>query len=153
MKKQFRNTYYQVDEYGNVYGRHKGGREIKLKYRIIKGYVEYNLCIYDESVGLEGKRRGKRKHFLAHRLVAELFLNDWDEKLFVNHKDFNKENNHISNLEMMTTAENNRHYIDTYGSHFTEYNSIRKGKTYEEIYGLEKGTYLRELKKKKRKLL
>ena len=38
--------------------------------------------------------------------MAEHFLPDWDPQLVVNHKDENKQNNHVSNLEMMTLGEN-----------------------------------------------
>ena len=47
----------------------------------------------------------------AHRLVGEYFLdkpNNWEE-LEINHKDFNKENNHYSNLEWISKSDNMKH--------------------------------------------
>lgn len=44
-----------------------------------------------------------------HRLVAKHFLECFDKKLEVNHKDGNKENNNIKNLEMVTRSENLKH--------------------------------------------
>lgn len=46
-----------------------------------------------------------------HRLVAEAFLDTWDANLVVNHKDGNKHNNHINNLEMVTCKANTQHFL------------------------------------------
>lgn len=48
------------------------------------------------------------KYFHIHRLVAQHFL-PLSEKIFVNHKDGNKSNNHVSNLEWVTGLENIKH--------------------------------------------
>lgn len=53
---------------------------------------------------------GKRKHFLVHRLVAIVFIpnpNNYDE---IHHKDENKANNNIENLEWCSRKQNLSHY-------------------------------------------
>lgn len=52
-----------------------------------------------------------QKRFNIHRLVAQAFLAEWDSKLQVNHKDCNKQNNRVDNLEMVTAKENIQHAI------------------------------------------
>jgi hypothetical protein len=47
--------------------------------------------------------------FRVHRLVAAAFIGK--SNLPVNHKDFNRENNHLSNLEYVTCQENTRHAV------------------------------------------
>lgn len=56
--------------------------------------------------------QGKSKSHYVHRLVAKYFLPIFDSSLDVNHKDGDKYNNHISNLEMVTKSENTQHGYD-----------------------------------------
>ena len=60
------------------------------------GYQRVTLCV-DTKV----------KRITVHRLVALTYLGD--SELVVNHKDGNKLNNHVSNLEWVSASENRKH--------------------------------------------
>ena len=99
---------YEVSNMGNV--RHKDHRDRIRRLQINKrnGYA-YLPMNYN----------GKFKNVRVHRMVAEAFLPKPDGKDFVNHKDGNKANNCVSNLEWCTASENERHSVDVLGKHTT----------------------------------
>ena len=66
------------------------------------GYLKVDL--YDN-----GDRITKR----VHRLVAEAFIPNPDNKPDINHKDGNKQNNAVDNLEWVTKSENMQHAYQT----------------------------------------
>lgn len=76
------------------------------------GYERVGLC-----------KGGKQRYILVHRLVAETFIENPNNKPCVNHKDENKLNNDVSNLEWCTTSENN-----CYGSRLTRISESNKKK-------------------------
>lgn len=53
--------------------------------------------------------KGKTKRFYVHRLVAITFLPNPDNLTDVNHKDYNKQNNSVDNLEWCTRSDNLKH--------------------------------------------
>ena len=73
------------------------GKERIMKQGINKhGYCYVILC-----------QNKKRKNYLVHRLVATAFINNSDNLPQVNHKDENKQNNMVSNLEFCDAKYNN----------------------------------------------
>jgi hypothetical protein len=52
---------------------------------------------------------GASETWLLHRLIACVFLENPEGKCDVNHKDGNRSNNHVSNLEWCTRSENQLH--------------------------------------------
>jgi hypothetical protein len=92
-------------------------------------------------VGLRNKP-DKKDTFKVHRLVAEHFIPNPENKKTVNHKDGNKQNNKVSNLEWATQIENHLHgyrmglwkdvdfyeYLkkDLNGNLIAKYNSLRE---------------------------
>ena len=117
---------YEVSSFGNVRNKNTG--------RILK---KANLGGY-YCVGLSNI---KTKTFSVHRLVAMSFIENPEVKPGVNHKDKNKLNNILSNLEWTTIKENNIHrsngVIQTTNQNLTTWridiNSGEKIEKYESI--------------------
>jgi len=86
---------YQVSNCGNV--------KNQITNKLMKLQVKCGYC----KVSLVNKN-SRNGHFV-HRLVALEFLDNPENKTDVNHKDKNKTNNNLSNLEWMTRQENNIH--------------------------------------------
>ena len=57
-------------------------------------------------------KNGKRKSYQLHRLIALCFVENKENKKYVNHKDGNKQNNNADNLEWVTASENLKHAYD-----------------------------------------
>lgn len=102
--------WYQVSNLGNI----KSLKRIRAKksggYMMIeipklrKPHVSTNgYC----DVGLHAE--GKSKSFTIHRLVANAFIDNPQNKPQINHKDGNKQNNAALNLEWVTPGENMTH--------------------------------------------
>lgn len=90
---------YEVSNFGRV--RTKKTGHYKIQNSNGKGYL---------FVELWANNKGKKEY--VHRLVAMTFIDNPDNKPTVNHKDEDRQNNHVDNLEWMTYQENNN-----YGSH------------------------------------
>ncbi len=56
---------------------------------------------------------GNKNKWMLHRLVAECFIPNPENKQFVNHIDGNKKNAHVDNLEWVTHSENMLHAYRT----------------------------------------
>ena len=108
---------YLIDSVnGNIYSNAKGKSMFLLKpFEKPDGYLAVTL--WDDSI-LGTK---KRKTFLVHRLVAETFIPNAENKPTVNHKDGNKKNNCVDNLEWATLSEQQVHACEH------ELNYARKG--------------------------
>lgn len=97
---------YQVSNLGHVRSldrviKYTNRRVVHAKSKIISGFIKKNGYI---SVDLY--KDNKRKKFHLHRLVGAAFIPNPENKPQINHKDENKSNNSVDNLEWMTAKEN-----------------------------------------------
>lgn len=90
---------YEVSDDGRV--RNTDGRELARRVRE-NGYV---------TVGLHCRGKGQRE-FRVHRLVAAAFIPNPEQKPEVNHKDCDRANNQVANLEWVTRYGNVTHAND-----------------------------------------
>lgn len=123
---------YDIGADGVVYSWKSGERTV-LKPRVdIGGYKTVGLYV-----------DGKVKRVKVHRLVAEAFLPKEDGKDCVNHRDGNKWNNSVSNLEWCTRSENSKHAcengLNVYGS------KQRDGKVKQRRFSIEQITEIKTL--------
>lgn len=90
---------YQVSNLGNVKslgnGNSNNSKERILKPKKTSGYL---------YVGLS--KEGKRKNHLIHRLVAQTFISNPNNYQQVNHRDEDKTNNQVTNLEFCDAKYN-----------------------------------------------
>jgi hypothetical protein len=85
-------------------------------FTYLKGYFEPFKVFQSKNgygyVNLYDRKEKKHKTFRFHRLIATIFIPNPKNKLTVNHKDGNKMNNNIHNLEWATMSENTQHAFD-----------------------------------------
>lgn len=93
---------YCVDKDGNVYSLFKSRGVRKLK--IVKDKDGYGLV----TLHLPS---GKQKVPRVHRLVAQAWIQNPDNKPTVNHINEDKLDNRVANLEWATSKENNHHSL------------------------------------------
>lgn len=98
---------YQISNFGNVKSlkrkiKNKNGFRI-VEEKILKPYI--NSCGY-YCVNL--RKNSKIEIKLLHRLIAENFIENKNNFKIINHKDGNKLNNNIQNLEWCTYSYNNK---------------------------------------------
>lgn len=94
---------YEASDSGQIRSLYRGVRNEKILKQVVNkdGYCRVELY-----------KDGKRKYLLVHRAVWESFNGSVPEGYEINHKDENRQNNNIENLELLTHLENLN-----YGSH------------------------------------
>lgn len=137
---------YEISNFGRI----KKNNKILKQYENDKGYLY--VALY---------KNNKRKMFRTHRLVALTFIENKNNLPEVNHKDENKLNNHIDNLEWC-----NRIYNMNYGTtqqklikrkckvinqYDLDGNFIRQWKSIKEAIDTFKNSHIRDVLKGRRK--
>jgi hypothetical protein len=87
---------YRVNNFGDV--RNRKGKILK-PHKTIRWYMRYQL--YNKWI---------TKHKRWHRLIAEAFIPNPENKPFINHKNWIRNDNRLENLEWCTNSENMRHW-------------------------------------------
>lgn len=87
---------YEVNQFGEI--RHKKRKKI-LKPRSNNGGYQY----------VNFKINGKNTNFAVHRIVANAFIPNPNGYTEVNHKDYDKTNNYVNNLEWVSSSQNKQH--------------------------------------------
>ena len=110
---------YRISDQGRIFSVKSG--KIRETFVSNSGYKMIHLY-----------KNGTDRHFTVHRLVANAFLPNHENKPILNHKDEDKHNNCVNNLEWCTSLYNNtynnvhlkrKHYVHRYEY---ELNEIKK---------------------------
>lgn len=86
---------YYVDDSGKIYSR---------KFRCLRELKQYSKT--NDYLYVALSKKGVKYYFRVHRLVAEAFIPNPDGLPEVNHKDEDKTNNRVDNLEWCTSHDN-----------------------------------------------
>ncbi len=90
--------HYKISNLGKVKSLKFGGNRILKNCKHRAGYLK--VCL---------SKNGVQNQILIHRLVAPPFISNPENKPFINHRDGNKKNNNLKNLEWCTASENMTH--------------------------------------------
>lgn len=119
---------YQVSTHGRVRSlnyNHTGKTQILSQSKDKDGYFKVVLS-----------KNGKRKCYGVHRLVAQNFIPNWFDEQQVNHRDENKQNNRVTNLEWCSVK-----YNINYGTHNER---IKESKSKPVLQFTKTGEFVRE---------
>jgi hypothetical protein len=118
---------YQVSDWGYI----KNKRGLITRGWSHNKYGHRKVRLYKDD---------KAKDFYLHRLVAIAFIDNPDNKPYINHIDSNPDNNHYTNLEWVTHKENVNHAringrLNTVGKRLM---STVTGKVYKSVFEASK---------------
>ena len=108
---------YEVSNYGNV-------KRIKVAKGTSGGILKVDKTVKGLMVRL--RNLGDDRNRSVHRLLAKEFIHNPHNKKCINHKDGNRWNNYISNLEWVTHSENVQHSHNELERFYTAYGENHK---------------------------
>lgn len=104
---------YEVSNFGRVKSLErwtKAGNRGAMRFRPERIMTGCDFGFKYHKVNLRGDD-GKTYNVKIHRLVLQTFVPNPENKPCVNHMDFNRCNNHITNLQWATHKENSDHMV------------------------------------------
>jgi hypothetical protein len=113
----YKSNWKQINQYPEYYVSEDGQIWSKVTKKILQQHINSGLGYYRTCIN--------GKQISIHRLVAEEFIENPNKYDVINHKNGDKKDNKVSNLEWCTVLENNLHSINVLGN---KYN----GRVYEE---------------------
>lgn len=104
---------YEVNIFGEI--RHKKRKHILTPRKNSSGYgyVAFNI-------------NGQRKNFAIHRIVANAFISNPNGYTEINHKDYNRLNNCVDNLEWVSSSQNKQHAYLKVENHISRGKSVNQ---------------------------
>lgn len=128
--------YYRVSSDGQIYSKHSN----KILKQFTRGSRKDNKYLV---VNLY--TRSNDKYVSVHRIVAEAFLENPKNLPCVNHKDGNKFNNNVSNLEWISYKDNNIHAIKTGLKRYKKGSANKNSKlSYQEVFDIKQQLILHD---------
>lgn len=98
---------YYISDNGFVFKKINDNHKERTQWKLIKHYKDINsyncIRLYNDS---------KFRRYKVHRLVAEYFVDNLNNKPYINHKNGIKDDNIFTNLEWTTISENTKHAYD-----------------------------------------
>ena len=165
--------YYQASTFGKIKSVDRVVKQVcgkepsKYQYNHYKGILLKTFLRKDGYIGVSLCKNHKSKKYLVHRLIGMTFVENKENFPQINHKDENKTNNHVSNLEWCTNDYNANYgtkvqrvteqlgrtiyEYDLYGNLINTYNSITDASKstkihYKKLYRrINTGKYLNNL--------
>lgn len=104
---------YEVNTKGEI--RHKKRKHILTPRKNSGGYLYVGFNI-----------EGKRKNFAVHRIVANAFIPNPNGYSEVNHKDYDRTNNNVDNLEWVSSSQNKKHAYEKEENHLSRTKEVNQ---------------------------
>jgi hypothetical protein len=103
---------YQVSDHGRIRSLDHTVKTKTGKDMLVRGVIKKPSRDVDGYAVVSLQHKHHKKSYSVHRLVAQAFIPNPENKPEVNHINAVKDDNAVSNLEWVTGEENNQHAMD-----------------------------------------